>query len=177
MQGPFENESRFLDVEVLNLIKETEYQSLLDIGPGIRPFSAINFPTHICVEPHFEYVNILKEKGYEVFQETALNYLSKFPNFDLIIMSDVIEHMERKTGERVLKLAITAAKKHLIIFTPFGFVKNTSIFKTKDSWGLNGKKWQKHRSGWFPSDFPNFKIIMDKNYEENHGMFAAILTK
>lgn len=177
MQGPFSDQSIFLNRKVLQLINETNCKTLLDIGPGIRPFSLINFPTHICIEPHYEYVNILREQRYEVFQETALDYLSKSCNFDLILLSDVIEHMEKNVGKKVLELAISAAKKQLIIFTPLGFVKNTFLFQKKDAWGLNGIKWQKHRSGWLPNDFPNFEIIIDEKYEKDHGMFAAILTK
>lgn len=140
--------------------------SILDVGPGIKPYPA-NGAYRLCVEPHDEYARYLVDRGYDVLQVPAPKALLYVGKFSLILMLDVIEHMEKHDG--ILALDTLAGKGQIAVFTPLGFVPQEG-----DAWGMNGDYWQKHRSGWMPEDFPGWEIIVDKTFHGDHGAFLAL---
>jgi len=148
-----------------------ECQSVLDIGAGIRPMSWYVPENHTCVEPHPTYVKRLKQAGFNVWLNDALDCLKIMPvhedaMFEAIYLLDVIEHMEKDEGVEVVSLAVEKAKKQVVIFTPLGFMQQDD-----DGWGLDGEYWQKHRSGWLPEEFSDWKI---QHYGKG---FFALFTK
>jgi hypothetical protein len=109
---------------------------------------------HICVEPHGTYCDILRAAGYEVWQETAEEALSRKPEgIGAVFLLDVVEHMEKEMGQRVIELAKEVAEEQVVLFTPVGFLP-----QNEDKWGLDGLDWQIHRSGWLPEEFPGWYI-------------------
>lgn len=130
-----------------------ECKTVLDIGAGIRPMNWYKPESHICIEPFEVYGKLLKKAGYEIIQSTALDYLQYTrPQVEAIYLLDVIEHMEKEDGVKVVALALKRAKKQVIIFTPMGFMP-----QDEDVWGLEGHFWQTHRSGWMPEEFPGWQ--------------------
>lgn len=149
----------FMDTGIKQI---SEVDVLLDIGCGIRPHDYITPQVYICCEPYEEYVDVLKKKTSSATETLyiILNYgweevVSKFAekSVDTIFILDVIEHLEKEEGKRLLKETEKIAKKQIVIFTPLGFVENKTADNGKDAWGLNGAEWQMHRSGWLPEDF------------------------
>ena len=70
-------------------------------------------------------------------------------------MNDVIEHIDRETGLKVLPALKRIAPQQIVIFTPLGYTWiNIPTKMSQDQWGMGGAEWQKHRSGWHPEDFP-----------------------
>jgi len=129
---------------------------IIDIGPGIKPVRFFEPELHICVEPSPVYAKILKDNGYNVVNATAIDALKVLDAVDSIFMLDVIEHMEKEEGFEVIELAKKKALSQVIIFTPNGFLDQTT-----DEWGYGQTEWQTHRSGWYVGDFPEFKIRTD----------------
>lgn len=148
----------FLTVEVYasKLKSLHKISPIIDVGAGIRPCPLWK-GEHICVEPHGEYVATLKEAGYTVYQGTALDVLPDLPRKGTVIAIDVIEHMTREDGERLRDLM--EEWPQALIFTPNGFMEQSGDVNGKDPWGLNGQKWQKHRSGWVENDFPEWRVL------------------
>lgn len=70
------------------------------------------------------------------------NFKSKF---DVIFFSQVIEHLTRKEGERILEEIEKLAKKRIVVGTPRGFMEQPHE--------LDGNSHQVHRSGWNIEDF------------------------
>ncbi len=68
--------------------------------------------------------------------------------FDIVFLSQVIEHLKKKDGETALKIWEGLAKKRIIISTPVGFIKFSPIEAIEVDNPL-----QKHLSGWSPSEF------------------------
>lgn len=60
-------------------------------------------------------------------------------SFDCVLAFDVIEHMERDQGLRLLAAMETIARKKVIVFTPNGFLPQGAV---------GGNAYQIHRSGW-----------------------------
>lgn len=147
---------------------------VLDVGAGIRPQQMVKASRHVCVEPHKEYADYLRGEGYEVLESTALDVLSKADVLDTVVMLDVIEHMDKHDGEKVIRLCKEKANQ-VIIFTPLGFCKQEYSDGEKDAWGMNGTKWQTHRSGWLPKEFKGWTIHEDKTFHDvRGGAFFAI---
>ena len=143
--------------------------TLVDVGCGLRPYLYERSQVHICIEPFDEYIDIIKNT-YSQFnmvfiKKFALEGLKLFPNdsVDTVIMLDFIEHVEKEEGLKILKEADRIAKKQIVVFTPYGYVSNDS--GEKDVWGLNGAKFQEHKSGWLPEDFgDDWDIYVSKNF-------------
>lgn len=134
---------------------------VLDVGAGLRPATWANAKRHICIEPCPVYAEALRAHGYEVIEQNAVDGLTG-TTADLVLMLDVIEHMERDDGSRAVVAALAAAPR-VIVYTPNGFLE-----QTEDAWGAGQHSWQRHRSGWTPEDFPGWAIV------QGDGGFAAI---
>lgn len=174
MDGPL-NKNDPYDQGILDSI--TPCERLIDIGPGIRPFDHFRAPTHLCIEPHWEYVRVLTKQGYPVIQSTALLALPSLRNFEVVLFIDVIEHMAKVDGSLCLRLAMALATKQVVVFTPLGFMKQEVGEDSLDAWGYHGGVWQTHKSGWTPDEFQGWDVSIGRNYHGSHSAFAAVWNK
>ena len=185
---------------------------VLDIGCGIRPQTIIEPKVHICCDPHLEYIEHLRKiidfyrgndlNNFEINPFCTLtkennsefvfinsdweNALKLFPqnSVDTIFLLDVIEHLDKDRGLRLIKLTETLCRKQIVLFTPLGFIEQEHD-TIEDAWGLSGANLQKHLSGWLPDEFgEGWEIIVCKDfhefdndgnkYEEPKGAFWAV---
>lgn len=169
---------------------------IIDIGAGILPQNFFRAPVHIIVEPFIEYVDILKyryqdDKSYIIINSTADEVLPYFTenSVDTVFLIDVIEHMSKEIGLKVLDDAKRIARRQIVVFTPFGFIPQHFEEDGIDPWGLGGIEWQKHRTGWMPDDFDdewnfyickyfhNTKNFPNPKFNEPMGAMFAIKNK
>lgn len=180
-----------LDAATSSFIKKTP--SVIDIGCGIRPQWFFKPHLHLCIEPYQEYIDILKDRfhnepGFIVLKGSALTILPLLPDkiADSIFMVDVIEHLEKEEGFKILNELKRIARKQVIIFTPHGFMPQEYEKGDIDAWGLGGTDYQEHKSGWLPEDFgSDWTFHLCHNYhnmdshlrplEKPFGAFWAIL--
>ncbi|MDP2684899.1 MAG: methyltransferase domain-containing protein [bacterium] len=66
--------------------------------------------------------------------------------YDVVFFSQVIEHVTRKDGEKILEEIEKLAKKRIIVGTPRGFMEQPHEF-------LDGNPHQVHKLGWSIEDF------------------------
>ena len=136
-----------------------ECRSVLDVGAGVRPMRWYIPERHVCLEPYEPYATVLRGAGFEVLPETALEGLQRLVDtlgkFEAVYLLDVIEHMEKEEGQRVVNLAQQLAATQVVVYTPDGFKAQTT-----DNWGYEGHEWQTHRSGWTPDDFPGWTVTV-----------------
>lgn len=103
---------------------------------------------------------------------------------DSVFLLDVIEHLDKNEGIRLLRETETIARKQIIIFTPLGFMPQNHSDE-KDAWGLEGGRFQDHKSGWTINDFDKsweihackeYHVInnLGKKLSKPHGAFWAI---
>jgi ubiquinone/menaquinone biosynthesis C-methylase UbiE len=87
-------------------------------------------------------------------------------SFDCVLASDLIEHLERKEGERLLRKMERLAKKKVVVFTPNGFLRQE---------GFENNPWQVHKSGWSVSDMRKrgYKVIGINGWKPLRTEFAA----
>ena len=156
-------DSQTLHAEATNLMKSVS--SVLDIGCGIRPQQYIVPSLLICVEPHLEYVEILKKNLKDanaiIIPLDAKTVLSALPSrsIDSIFLIDVIEHMPKEVGAEVIRECERVARQQVVLFTPLGFMPQEIHAGDADGWNLHGGDWQDHKSGWYPEDFPGWNIV------------------
>lgn len=156
-------------------------ESVLDIGCGIRPQDYIIPSVHICCEPYKEYVDYLLSKTtnindrfYVILQMTWEQAVECFPpgSVDTIFLIDVIEHLEKNLSKRLIAITEHIAREQIIIFTPLDFLYQND--EANDAWGYGGMEWQRHKSGWLPSDFDDtWDIFVCEAYHlhDNKGRF------
>lgn len=139
--------------------------TVLDIGCGIRPQQYITPELLICVEPHLEYVEVLKtslkDANAVIIPLDAIRALAGMPDrsMDSIFLIDVIEHMEKDIGAQVLLECERVARQQVVIFTPLGFMPQEIHAGDVDGWNLHGGEWQDHKSGWYPEEFSSWDVI------------------
>ncbi|MGD7024840.1 class I SAM-dependent methyltransferase [Rossellomorea vietnamensis] len=179
-----------LQPEVLKHIKQTD--SVIDIGCGIKPQQIIKPQVHVCIEPAAEYIehlekNIQNRDRIYILINSTWDILKIFPpnSVDTIIFTDVIEHLEKEDRRKLIGHARRVARVQVILFTPLGFLPQRHP-DGKDAWGLEGGKWQNHKSGWEPGEFDSsWNIFVCEKFhsgrhngelfDEPYGAFWAIL--
>lgn len=168
---------------------------VLDIGCGIMPQNFIKPVVHICCEPFDQYVTNLQKKinnecdrHHIIIKATWAEVIKFFPpkSVDSIFLVDVVEHLEKKQALHLIKKSEEIVRKQIVIFTPLGLIPQKHD-DGKDAWGLDGGKWQEHKSGWKPEDFDaTWKIYASSAYhytdnlgrklKKPFGAFLAIKT-
>lgn len=68
-----------------------------------------------------------------------LENLSNPKSFDYVVAFDLIEHLEKEQGHKLIESMSLLAKKAIIIYTPNGFLPQEPV---------DGNVYQKHHSGW-----------------------------
>jgi hypothetical protein len=159
-----------------------QVEVVLDIGPGIRPQPYIQPVVHVCCEPFMQYVEklqeiaaVAKDRTYVILNMTWADAVRCLPpkSVDTVILSDVIEHLEKEEGHRLLDATLRLARRQVGIFTTLGFVPQHHP-QGKDAWGLDGMDWQEHKSGWMPEDFgAGWAVIACKDYHTLDHMGAV----
>lgn len=132
--------------------------SLLDVGCGadspIKYFS--KRPYSVGVDAFIPYLRDSQRKDIhnEYVQMDILNIGAAFSgkSFDAVLASDVIEHLKREDGLRLLQMMESIARKKVIVFTPNGFLPQ-EIY--------DGNVHQLHLSGWEVDEMRHlgFKVI------------------
>lgn len=151
---------------VIHLLRQLQPRSILDVGVGFgkwghlfREYTDINaaerdppryrrenWQVRIDgIEGHAAYLTELHRYLYnEIHVGDACELLPKLPAYDLIFMGDIIEHLDKSKGRELLRVAVTKAKKAVIVSTP--------RFETAQE-GLCANELERHRSLWSARDF------------------------
>lgn len=124
-------------------------KSLLDVGCGdnspIRLL--INSYNATGLDGHKPSINLSKKNGlHSEYIQGDINKLDKLvkeKSFDAVIALDVIEHLKKEDGFKLLENMEGIANKKVILVTPNGFVPQYS----------SKNKLQQHLSGWNIADF------------------------
>lgn len=121
-------------------------RTVLDVGCGIRSPLA-----KIPKKFYLEGIDLVFEKkDYKVYDKykkgdiLEINKLYKQNSFDACAVLDVIEHLKKDDGFRLLENLEKVAKKKIIILTPNGYRRQV---------GVENNPYEKHLSGWKAKDF------------------------
>jgi hypothetical protein len=133
---------------VQRLIVEQGLRSGLDIGCGssslLSPLRNKHFQSTALDADHetIEVCRRLNLHDYFIcgeFLETDFD-----GQYDVVVLSHVIEHFSRELGAAVLGKVESIASRLVYVETPNGFLEQAAS---------EGNAFQRHLSGWFPHDF------------------------
>lgn len=115
----------------------------LDIGRGRISRDSWHIRL-VGVDGFSPYRSSLHDAVYDEFYvENFLEGVSRYRGFDLVLMLDSLEHLERTDGESLLR-ALRAQNRHLIVSCPDGDCPQGAV---------NGNEFERHRSTWTETDF------------------------
>lgn len=126
--------------------------SVLDVGCGLALKSKyIPAQIRVGVDIHPEYFrHVESEVPYVavVYDIRRLSQIFLDKSFDVVIATDVVEHLEKQDAIRLMEDCERIARKAVVIETPKGFIpQNIDIL------GHGGDEYQTHRSGWSAEEF------------------------
>jgi hypothetical protein len=135
-----------------NLYPTGRIRTVLDVGCGLSLKSQyIDADVRVGVEIHRPFIERIEaDVPYAVVNADALDIGKLFlpRSFDLVLILDVVEHLEKADAWRVIEMAETIARVAVIVETPRGYIPQDI-----DIWQGGGDKYQTHRSGWEPEEF------------------------
>jgi len=144
--------------------------SVLDLGCGGNSLIQLcDARFKVGVELFDQYIEESKKKGihnqYIKEDVTKVDFPPK--SFDAVMMIDVLEHITREDGLKLLAKMESWAKKKIIIYTPNGFIENDCV---------DNNVLQAHKSGWKPEDFKKlgFRVYGGSGWKQLRGK-ATIL--
>ena len=151
--------------EIAGLILRTDPESVLDVGVGFGKYGVLareylelwdgrnrygDWKRRIDgIEAFADYLTPLHEYIYDrVHVGNALDILPSLePNYDLILLIDVLEHFDYSEGMRILELCMKIARNTLIS-TP------KKVGKQEDAFG---NPFEAHKFQWEKKHFDVFK--------------------
>jgi len=156
---------------VLYLKRElSNCNTVLDLGCGNNSLlQYCNASFSLGVENFEPYLKENKKKRihnqYIKADITKIDFKPK--SFDAVIAIDVLEHLTKKEGYKLLEKMEKWAKKKIIIFTPNGFVFQD---------GYDNNPLQEHKSGWEVKELEElgFEVFGMNGWKELRGYKASI---
>lgn len=132
---------------VLDVIASERPAMVLDVGAGFgkygclaREYAEVRRVDALDVQaprlPCYDHVYLGDIRGLDrVLPPDA-------PRYDLALLIDVIEHLEKPEGFSLLRGLLIRARR-VLVTTPLGFRRQE----------IAGQPFETHRSGWYPWDF------------------------
>jgi 2-polyprenyl-3-methyl-5-hydroxy-6-metoxy-1,4-benzoquinol methylase len=149
---------RFFFPSLPNYVKKelVGCETVLDLGCGSGLYSppqglALNYS--LGVEVYQPYLEECRQKKIhsEYIQADIRGIEFKESSFDAVLMLNVLEHMTREEGIRLIAKCSIWARKRVIIATPNGFLWQD---------GYDGNPFQEHKSGWSVQDLHQLGFIV-----------------
>lgn len=149
-------------------------ETLLDIGCGsnspVHKFtSKIQYTIGIdCYEPALKKSQESRiHDEYKIMNALEIGSYFKAKSIDCVLASDLIEHLIKDDGFKLIQMMEKIAKKKVIIFTPNGFLG-------QDGYDIN--PYSVHLSGWTVKEMQKlgFRVIGVNGLKLLRGEIAAI---
>lgn len=133
--------------ERAELYPKQKISTVLDVACGLSLKSQyIDAEIRVGVDiyrPYLEKIDAKVPFVTVVHDVRKLDEVFMARSFDIVLMLDIIEHLEKDESLALLRTAERLAKVAVIIETPEGFIPQNI-----DIWGHGGDEWQTHRCGW-----------------------------
>ncbi|MBI1976478.1 MAG: class I SAM-dependent methyltransferase [Candidatus Omnitrophica bacterium] len=127
-------------------------KTVLDVGCGLSLKSQyIEAEVRVGVDIYRPFLERIEtDVSYAVVNADIRDLPSLFlpKSFDLVLLLDIVEHLEKEDALKLLKAAEGIAKVAVIVETPKGYVPQNI-----DIWGCGGDVYQTHKSEWSPEEF------------------------
>lgn len=157
-------------------------KTMLDIGCGIRPAQVwMDCPKigYVGIDAYPKYIEAVARvptamgmtfEHWVLLQDVPLEF--EDGEFEVVVLSDVLEHLDKPVGDYTLREAWRVTKRGLVVCSPVGWQP-----QEVDLWGMGGEHWQTHRSAWTPEDdFEDAQFVWTTKHHSGP-WFAAWIPK
>jgi hypothetical protein len=165
---------RVEDIICKKMIKDWKRMSILDVGSGPchkeekRRFRGKNIT---CFDIFKPYLNTCRLYGFKTVNGDARKLNKYFSNksFDIVWLIDVIEHMSKDDGYKLMANAEKIARKQVLISTPLGWYPQDHECVDEPWKGGNSykevNKYQDHVSAWYLKDLEKRGYTCEVRYD------------
>lgn len=142
---------------ILNALMPPGKLKVVDLGCGMGAAGEFLNPQRkhefVGIDIYRPYLDICRKKdNYKKLIKADITKMNfKYESFDVILILQVIEHLNKKTAGLLIKKAIRSAKKCVIVSVP-----NGKCFQEN----YDDSIYHKHKSSWYVSDLKKlgFKV-------------------
>lgn len=159
----------------INYLKRelSDCNTLLDLGCGYNsPIQYRDVPFSVGVELFEPYLQESKKKGIhnEYLKVDIITVEFKPKSFDAILCSEVLEHLTKEEGYKLVKKMQKWARKKIIITTPNGYLWQNSY---------DSNPLQEHKSGWSVEELEGlgFKVFGINGWKKLSGYKGLVKYK
>ncbi|MDD5037926.1 MAG: methyltransferase domain-containing protein [Dehalococcoidales bacterium] len=139
----------FTALNTVGRLIDKEARTVLDVGCGKgEPMMAINRHQHyltVGIDVFEPYLRECRRQG--IHHQYLLGDIRKLPfrdkSFDVVLCMEVLEHLERADGEKLLRDMERTARKQVLLTTPVGKYQQESF---------EGNPHQEHKYIWSPDE-------------------------
>ena len=142
-----------MDKTLLSLLPETlEDLKILDVGLGYG-YIGHTIRTRKSGTPYIEGIDrfhpyVEKQRKLGVYDRVIQGDARKLPyesqSFDIVIATDIIEHLEHDDGLTLIEEIERVSKSDVILSNPYGYNPQEEC---------DNNVYQRHLSGWSPEEF------------------------
>ncbi|MBI3510844.1 MAG: class I SAM-dependent methyltransferase [Bacteroidetes bacterium] len=104
---------------------------------------------------------------YKLMNVMEMTKAFREKSFDVVVASDLIEHLEKPDGIKLMEMMEKLARKKVVIYTPNGFLEQREY---------EGNKLQVHLSGWEVEEMRQlgYKVFGINGWKPLRGEFAVV---
>jgi SAM-dependent methyltransferase len=150
----------------------TDCRSVLDVGCGekgtlVRRVPGIEYAFGVDLKIPSEDADVPRHAAYRELDVRSIASHFEPRSFDCVIALDLIEHLTRTDGERLLDGMERIARKRVIVFTPNGFLHQPPA---------PDNPYQEHLSGWRIRDFKRrgYDVVGINGWRRLRGPYARL---
>ena len=144
--------------EIIYKIMEMKPKTVLDVGAGHGKWGCLiaeyckYWLNYLPVIDAIEFFESYKSPAYGFYRtvwqgSNVMDLLGLMDRYDLVLIIDVIEHLDRWEGKKLL----ASIKNHYIVSTPGYWSPQTAMF---------GNERERHVSRWALEDFENSRTVV-----------------
>jgi len=164
---------KYFKKKVLDKIRKlaNNCEQILEIGAGQNSYFHFNGRNYTITGFDIYEPSLIKAKKegkidqYVVGNVLNIESIFRPKSFDLVCAFDLIEHLKKEDGFKLIKSMEKIARKRIVIYTPNGFLPQPP---SKDN------PFQEHLSGWeyYEMKSLGFEVWGVNGYKKLRGMYA-----
>lgn len=158
--------------QVLRGLLPPDCPSVLDVGCGnkgvlLRRVPTLPFSVGVDVHPPQLEDGTARHSEYRALDIRSLADHFRAGEFDCVVALDVIEHLSRDEGIRLLEAMEAIARTRVVVYTPNGFLEQPPA---------PDNPHQEHVSGWTVDDFTErgYRVLGINGWKPLRGPYARI---
>ncbi len=140
-----------------------EPNTLLDLGSGDGTFTkSIKLDSDWIITAADIYPKIVKDALRNDLYKKVINgdvntivndLIKKKQKYNVVLLSQVIEHLNKNEGKKLLKAVEKIATNRIVVGTPRGYLSQEDVF-------VDENPFQKHKSGWTTEEFQEMGYVV-----------------